>query len=109
MKYDNLFSLERFSQDDKKKIEVFMQTTLHHIIEKEEREKYYGIFKYHPEKFVFLGGLEQAMNEIVRLAKKIVSSQRKLTNPIREPRGDPILPKSEKDKVCKIMKRQQLM
>lgn len=54
-----------------------MQTTLHVIIKEEDCEKYYGIFKDHPEKFMFVGGLERAMSEIVNTAKKIVFKNKK--------------------------------
>lgn len=69
--YDTLFSLERFTEAHQKKMELFMQTTLHEIIEKEEGKKYYGIFKNHPHKFKFIGGLEQALLEIVEIVKKV--------------------------------------
>ncbi|XP_043472229.1 uncharacterized protein LOC122504935 [Leptopilina heterotoma] len=76
-KYDNFFALERFTQVDQKKIEHFMQNTLHEIIKKEDREKYYGIFKDHPEKFIFVGGLEQAIWEIVSTVKKLVAKNKR--------------------------------
>lgn len=79
-KYDNLFTLERFTKDDQKKIETFMQNTLHVIIKEEDREKYYGIFKDHPEKFMFVGGLERAMSEIINTAKKIAFKNIKTKN-----------------------------
>lgn len=76
-KYDNFFSLERFTQVEQKKIEHFMQNTLHEIIKEEDREKYYGIFKDHPEKFIFVGGLEQAIWEIVSTVKKLVAKRKR--------------------------------
>lgn len=76
-KYDNLFTLKRFTKDDQTKIKTFMQTTLNLIIKKEEREKYYGIFQDHQYKFMFVGGLERAMTEIINAAKKIASKNRK--------------------------------
>ncbi|XP_051161332.1 uncharacterized protein LOC127281598 [Leptopilina boulardi] len=79
-KYDSFFALERFTQSDQKKIEKFMQTTLHEIIKEDEREKYYGIFKNHPEKFIFVGGLEQSILEIINVVKKIAIKNKKAKN-----------------------------
>lgn len=75
-KYDNLFSLENFTEKDKEKIEVFMQTILYQIIKEEDRELYYGIFKDHPEKFIFVGGHEKKLTAMIKLAKKVATSHR---------------------------------
>ncbi|XP_033231065.1 uncharacterized protein LOC117182131 isoform X2 [Belonocnema kinseyi] len=75
-KYDNLFSLENFTEKDKEKIEVFMQTILYQIIKEEDRELYYGIFKDHPERFVFVGGHEQTLTAMIKLAKRVATSHR---------------------------------
>ena len=75
-KYDNLFSLQHFTEEDKEKIEIFMQTVLYQLIKEEDREQYYGIFKDHPEKFLLVGGLEQALTVMIELAKNVTSSNR---------------------------------
>lgn len=61
-----------------------MQNTLHLIIKEEDRGKYYGIFKDHPEKFMFVGGLERAMSEIVNVAKKIALKNKKTKNVVSD-------------------------
>ncbi len=71
-KWDNLNTLSEMNSDsDLISIQNFMQNTLHLILPDSEREKYYSLFKDHPEKFQFVGGDIQMVKQMIEHAKNI--------------------------------------
>lgn len=73
-KYDNLDALSKFTiPDDVDKIVTFMRNTLHEIIPDDERQLYYDIFKFKPDKFEIVPGNTIALKSLIRLSKYVVN------------------------------------
>ncbi|KAJ1519055.1 hypothetical protein ONE63_011298 [Megalurothrips usitatus] len=72
--YNSLEMLAKFViPDDEDKIVKFMQQTLHQIIPEDEMTKYYDIFRFKPEKFVFVPGHQLSLKNICKLCKCIAN------------------------------------
>jgi len=83
-KHDSLFALNNWKgEEDKEKLVKFMRETLHELVAPSELQKYYGIFKDKPSKFMLLD--EKELDEMVSPAKKLFKSQ---TRPENNKPGD---------------------
>lgn len=80
--YDNSLTIGNINDEDIKKTEMFARDTLHEVIDEDEQDFYYGIFKNNIPKFKFLDGHKNQLYMIIEFYKLKTRLQSKKRKPL---------------------------
>lgn len=97
--YDNPQVISSINEEDISNTEEFARSTLHEVIDINEHEFYYSIFKNNIKKFKFLDGHKKQLNMVIEYYKIQDKKKRKSSTPPQ------LEPNTKKKKTNKALRK----